>query len=484
MQSAKTVTPYLDDPDLAICPLPDEHGIIEPLHLDMLYEGVSVFGQTGSGKTSASLKAFALPMLACGFGGLVPCVKTDVVKDWLRFAERTGREADIKIVTADGPYRLNILQYVYNQQGRAGRNLENVTQLVTTILSLAQKDERAKSESFWEDSQRVLIHETLVVLAAAKETLSFANIEKFINSAPQYPEQIEEESWQATSYFWAVALQADENAHELSKAEQRDLNAATDYWLSTFAGMDSKTRSGITTGVTNICFQLTRGVFYDLFNTDTTITPEDIFDGAVILLDLPVHEFGHTGAVAQGIFKYLFQKAAERRDLSKNARPAFLVIDEAQYFLSPHDNLFQTTARSLKVCTIYLSQNVANYQDALGSNGKAKFESLMGNFTMKIFHLNGDHETAKFASETISKGKHYRNTIGGNTNPESGSSISLAETIEYFVQPADFLTLKSGGRRNDYMVSAYLFKPGTIWQSTGLPYRKVIFSQKDEDQEV
>lgn len=71
-----------------------------------------------------------------------------------------------------------------------------------------------------------------------------------------------------------------------------------------------------------------------------------------------------------------------------------------EFFINSHDVKFQTTARSSRACTVYLTQNLPNYISALGEN---LTYSLLGNLQTKIFHQNSETKTNKYASEIIGK---------------------------------------------------------------------------------
>ena len=77
------------------------------------------------------------------------------------------------------------------------------------------------------------------------------------------------------------------------------------------------------------------------------IRPEETHKGKIIILDFPVKEYLQTGVYAQGIYKYLWQQATERRDPNQDLLPVFLWVDESQLFLSDYDQIFQTTAKLL-----------------------------------------------------------------------------------------------------------------------------------------
>jgi TraM recognition site of TraD and TraG len=239
--------------------------------------------------------------------------------------------------------------------------------------------------------------------------LSVANLYKVISSAPQDRNQtmavehengeVVETTWMKTSFCASLIFKA-YNREDLSSSQQKDLESVKDYWTIDFAGLNDKTRSIITFSFTGLADVFLRGDLRELFTTTTNIFPEFTHNGAVILLDLPVHEYGKTGQFVQSIFKYVWQKATERRAKTENMTPVFLWADEAQFFINSHDVKFQTTARSSRACTVYLTQMLPSYIGSIGTMTK----SLLGNLQTKIFHQNGDEDTNKYASEMIGKG--------------------------------------------------------------------------------
>jgi len=200
--------------------------------------------------------------------------------------------------------------------------------------------------------------------------------------------------------------------------------------------LNEKTRSIITFSFTGLADVFLRGDLRELFTTSTNIFPEFTHNGAVILLDLPVHEYGKTGQFVQSIFKYVWQKATERRTKSEDMTPVFLWADEAQFFINSHDVKFQTTARSSRACTVYLTQNLPNYISALGEN---LTYSLLGNLQTKIFHQNSETKTNKYASEIIGQNWQDILTTSSNKNPDkdlsSSRGTSFNEQVQYQILP-------------------------------------------------
>ena len=91
---------------------------------------------------------------------------------------------------------------------------------------------------------------------------------------------------------------------------------------------------------TGLADQFLRGKTHKLFTDKLSIVPELSETGKIIILDLPVKEYGESGRLAQILFKYLWQKAIERRSVKESPRPVFLWADEAQNFCASYDMQF------------------------------------------------------------------------------------------------------------------------------------------------
>jgi hypothetical protein len=137
---------------------------------------------------------------------------------------------------------------------------------------------------------------------------------------------------------------------------------------------DEETRSVIVSTFTSMADCFLRGMLRKLFCTTQDFKPEDTFDGRIIILNLPVKEHNELGQFSQVLFKYIWQRAVERRipplitpqQAEQTIRPVFLWADESQFFANSYDALFQSTARSSRACTVYLPQNLPSYFAAFG----------------------------------------------------------------------------------------------------------------------
>ena len=213
---------------------------------------------------------------------------------------------------------------------------------------------------------------------------------------------------------------------------------------------------------------LTRGKIGELFGTDTNLTPSDIFDGKIVVIDLPVAKHREIGQYAALIWAQLFQRAVDRRTYQPPSdRPVFLWEDEAHHFTIEQDALFQTTARSKGISVVRLTQNLPNFLDAYGRDGRNKVDTLLGNHATKIFHRNGDPATNEWASKVIAKETTYKQSVSssGSTQSTNGfnSQFSVSEVEEDSCPSKEFIGLKNGGKKNNYIVEGILFQSGRLW---------------------
>jgi type IV secretory pathway TraG/TraD family ATPase VirD4 len=232
---------------------------------------------------------------------------------------------------------------------------------------------------------------------------------------------------------------------------------------------DARTRSNVDADFTGMFDPLTRDKIGELFSTTTNVTPEDILKGKLIVIDIPVSKYLAVGQFAALIWSQLLQRTVDRRSFTPPfSRPVFLWVDEAHYFCVDQDAAFQTTARSKGIAIVRLTQNLPNFLDAYGPNGKHKVDTLLGNHTTKILHRNNDPTTNEWASKMIAKDTQYRHSISntGSIHQPIGnqSQTAVQELEEEVCPPKEFMGLKNGGRRNSYIVEDILFQSGRLWK--------------------
>lgn len=498
-------------------------------------QGVHVFGGIGSGKTSGSGQAIAASYLRAGFGGLVLCAKPEEVDTWFRYAKQNGRANSLILFGERGSGGFNFITYELARQGADGTG--SVVECLMRILEAARLSGPSAGrggEHFWEDATRQVLRNTIPILYAATGAVRMPEIIRFVSSAPMSQEQLHNADWQAQSFMFHALASAKRNP--LRPLREDDFDKTASYWRDEFAQLDPKTRSNISISLSTALDRFNRGRLYQAFCTETTLVPELTFHGAIIVMDMSALTWNEDGIIAQQLFKYMWQRAV----LSRNAlppqhrdRPVFLWADEAQYFVNSFDTDFQSTCRSAKACTVYLSQSLPTYYAKMGGEqAKHRADMLLANFVTKIFHNNADPETNKWAADTIgriiqrrgsySEGESYSRSAGmsggentswgtnvghgsssdghGNfsSNSSSGSnrgggenwgrsrgrntsestSGGYSETMDYEIEPGDFArALKTGGTANNRNVTAVWFQAGKKFNDSRRNYLLARFEQ-------
>lgn len=460
------------------------------------FEGVQIFGGTGSGKSSGSGQALARAFLRANLGGLVLTAKTDEAQDWRTMAHQEGRSVDLIVVNSAADFQFNFLRYEFERPGVGAGHTENLVNLFFSVLESSEKrqGQPGGGDAYWNRALKQLLRNTIDLAILALDDVDLGSLYQIIASAATSRDEASGSTWREGSACFALLERAQGRHGSGAKAE--DLKLVRAYWMQEFPGLANETRSVIVSTFTSMADCFMRGMLRRLFCEGLNFSPEDCFDGKVIILDLPVKEFNELGQFAQVLFKFVWQRAVERRippelnrkDSQEKIRPVFLFADESQFFVNSYDALFQSTARSSRACTVYLTQNLPTYFAAFGTaNGKNEAESFIANLQTKIAHANGDPTTNRWMAESIgrtrqiqissglSEGISHQGKVGINQN--AGGNL----VYEYPVQPAEFTTLATGGPDHGFQTGAIIFQGGRSWLPDGKKPRNFIrhqFSQK------
>lgn len=453
-------------------------------------EGTLILGATGSGKTSGSGQLLAKSFLQAHFGGIVLTAKEDESQLWQRYAEQTGRSGQLCVVRPGGSFKFNFLDYQARLKDEQGGSTENVVELFHSVLEANSKSQgKGTNESFWVNTSRQLFRNLVRVIRAAEVPLTLKTLRQFLVEVPSSQRDAATGDWKQTPTFGRLIAEA--RTRTRGKPETLSVDEAIRYWTNDFPALNAETRSIVATSFTSTLDLFFDPVVWDLFCGETTITPEAVLDGAIIVIDLPVKKFLTIGRVGQLIWKHFFQLAIERRSDPNDAtrRPVFLWADEAQHFWSDHDGVFQATARSSRCASVFLTQNMPNfYAQAGGKLAKERLDGFAANLNTKLFHANGDPTTNRWASDQIGKSVQYRASVSkGNENPgifhrlmgRSTSRTTASPSMEYEVPPADFGKLRTGAKRYGYEVDAILLKSGARF-SSGKSWFKATFAQESD----
>ena len=473
-----------------------------------LCTGVAVFGATGSGKTTGSGQQLALGLLAAGFGGLVLAAKTEERELWERYARMTGRTRDLLFFSPSEGWRFNVLDYEWRRPGAGGGNVENIVRLFTIAMETLGAGEQKASgnNAYWQRAMQELLRNAVALVGMGTGHVTLEDINRLIATAPRSQAAVDAEVANPNG-FCVQLLEAARNRYAGDPAKLADCRKVMDYWFGQWPHIPPETRGNILSTFTSATDAFGFSPFRELFCTDTNIAPDVTEYGKIIFIDLNIKEYGKTGQFAQVLFKTCFQNTVERRDLKASPMPVFLWGDEAPYFLNSEDESVLRTARSKRLISVYLMQNLTTLYEALGGqSGRDKAHSILANLGTKVFHANTCAESNKFAAELIGQSKHMmasfsEGTSGGTNWGMSSSpsekpgaffdavstsrggqtgwneSKSASEQMHYDVQPKEFTLLRTGGLDNGLCVDAVVSRTGHIW-SNGRNYLHVTFKQE------
>lgn len=456
------------------------------------WEGTFITGATGSSKTTGSGEHVATGFLAAGMGGLVLTAKSSERATWERYCHAQGRTDHLRVVRPGGPFRFNFLDYELQRPGVGAGLTENIVHLFAELMQISQRGAAGgqDNEGYWRRSTFQFIRNTVDLCVMAKGRISVSDLYRIAVSAPSSRAESKSEEWRKHSFCFDALREAD--VRPKNENQEHDFALVADYFLIEWPALADKTRSIILSMFTSMIDVIHRGVLRELFCTDTTLTPRATEAGAVIVIDLPVKEFGQVGQIGQVLWKTSFQRSIERRDVRQSPRSVFLWADEAQFFVaSPYDMQFQTTARSARVATVLLTQNLGTLYAAFGGGdaGKAEAESLLGNLNQKVFHSNGDMVTNEWAAALIGKSRQYLANSSSQHQPAAGwpnwlnwgqvpaTSAGISEHIDYEVQPRRFTTLRRGGPACNFEADAIVIQAGRRFKKTGRTWLQVTFRQ-------
>lgn len=460
--------------------------------------GTQIFGGIGSGKSSGSGRTIAKQFLLNGFGGLVLCAKPDEKGNWVKMAREFGREDDLLIFEEGAEYQFNPLQYELTRDGKGAGEVLNLSNLFMAIYKMSNRlsgggaSGGGANSRFWDGALKRCLNRMIQLLHLAGQELSIANMRKIISNVPlaeqaykltsDEMDEEEIESLEKSNFCIKCILDAGDNLDEDDQDQVDEYFLIYGYFLREFPNLADETRMSIVESFLGIAEPFSTGLLKKYFAQELNLYPEETHKGKIIILNFAVKEYLDSGVYAQGIYKLLWQQATERRDTKQYPTPVFLWVDESQLFLSDYDQIFQTTARSSRACTVFISQNISNYYVAIGGNNpQARADSLLGNLGTKIFHSNNDAVTNEWASRVVGSDLIQMTSTTENRKRMAVfvDNISKGMNFQYLPQilPREFTNLRSGGRLENYIVEGIIQITGKTW-SDGKNFQIIEFTQK------
>jgi hypothetical protein len=456
-----------------------------------------VFGATGSGKTSGPGALLARAYLRAGFGGLILCSKVnDDRQQWEEWAGKYGRSGDLVHVDTGGRARFNFMDWEATRGGAGAGITINLVALLDEIAGVidpaAAGEGGGGDNAIFRQAHRHMLTNLVALPLLANLPVSLPLMGEVISSAPQSLAQRDNPDWQKQSACWQLLREA-EDATRNDPDRRRDFRECRTYFENIFPALSDRFRGSVQMMFSMLCNPFVTSPLARLFAEDTTVRPENTFDGKLIVVDLPPPEFGVAGRMAALAWKRCFQLAVMRRPQSPNNRLVFLWCDEAQNFITEKDAEYQAVARSAGGCTVYLTQQREGIRRVLKSDDAT--ENLLANL-QTTFACQNNGQTNEWLSERIGSrylkitstniGRSGQAGNGGGFMDDAGgqAGIQRREEKRAFIESSRFTVLKRGGPQTDppFCVEAVVYCGGKLFAAPEggepLPYKILTFRQR------
>lgn len=494
-------------------------------------------GTTGSGKSSGTFKHSILSTLRLGAGGLFCTSKPEDAEAIRTYCREAGRKDSlIDWNGLNGGF--NVLAYELARTG----NLNDVIDLLAAMLEIVRNSGSSPGkagEQFWIESAYQFFRALVVIIFAARLSVDVTDLLAMARSAPMSSAEMSDPDWQAQSPFALYCQAAASNllAGPVPGVTPEDCQRAMQYWQE-FCRLDAKTAGNIRISVTSMLSRFETGLLRTALFGDTTIFPELVMSGAILLMNVPVQTHGEDGAILQKIVKFM----VERVLLTRNALPAALRerlvvigMDEFQYFEFREAD-FLARCRSSRVMVVAATQSLPTlYAKIGGDHPHDRTHHLVSNFNNIVLHSSACAETNEWFAKKLGRTLHLRQNFsqgegggqnfgvnigdgenwgtnsssgGGSSQGPGGSSSSSnwsnghshggsdnrgrnrgrntswnasqswAEQSDWVIEPGFFARgLKTGGIAHRGRVSAIWFRAGHCFAATGSNYILVEFQQ-------
>lgn len=315
----------------------------------------------------------------------------------------------------------------------------------------------------------------MTIVKAAKGTCSIADLYEFCTSMPATVEERDSPDFRRRCCGkWL------EEAYR-NAPDDPDVNLAADYVLGEWCRMSAKTSTGIQAHLMNVLEKFMYGTVRELVAGGTTnVTPDDVMNGKIVVVDMPILKYRQPGQFVQMVWKLLTQRAVLGRKVTADTLPVCIWADEAQLHALPQvDSMTQAVARSQRLIQVAITQNLPLLISTLKSREDAL--SWLANLQNKFIFGNGCMDTCHWASQLIGSSRHLfmggsssqgeYDLVGDMWGGESGAKVtgSFNEQWHPDVPPEVFASdkMRKGGPEYGFMVDFYLHRTGARFPQNG-----------------
>jgi hypothetical protein len=417
----------------------------------------------------------------------VLCAKTDECERWERLCRDAGRGADFVRFGPGAPEKLDVLQYALSMPGGT---VDSAAQLLDQLADLSSRSSGGGGdEKFWALLAAKVARRCIAIARLGVGAPTLGDVRNVLVSLPHTPEEALSREWALNSFSGRCLAAAVDR--KLTGADARLLEQCGAF-VEEWAALSEKTRSIGYTMVDNVLDRFLFGELAELVAAgETTLSPEDVLAGKVVVLDVPVLRYREPGRFTQLAWKLLVQRRVLQRDVRTNPRLVVIWSDEAQFFVVPSaDCMAQSVARQARLVTVILTQSIPLLVQELGGTPKAEQEvtALLTNLQTKVLCQNtcpvtneafskllGEHRDVLYSGSSQS-GNEF-DFVGDLMGATPSASCSYAEQYRPQFEPWRFGALKKGGPAHGFAVEAVVFQGGRVW-SNGSTWLVSTFEQQ------
>ena len=449
----------------------------------LCYEGTLIYGGTGSGKTSGAGRDLALRLLRKGFGGLVLAAKNDEAENWKHLCQEAGREKDIILFSHETDAAFNFI--AFSKQTTLGIDLvSNCALTIQQYLKNYNGDGHGRNEAFWQAQQDKMIENFIRLLYYANKKITVPSILALLQAC-NLARDLDYDEDRPGKKRWENNILC--KLLVIIKSNHPEKFELLDGYIQELVSLNPTTYGCITAMVTGALHPLTSELLEAKLTNNTTATPDDIlFKNKIVIIGFDIKRFQAQGKAVNLIWKEALQTQSEATAGDPHRNSAFLWMDEGQNFMTNTDHSFLTTARSARVATVFLTQNIHNIPNPA-------YKSI---FQTVIFHQNPCPATNAYMEDLVlpppsRRQKRTRwsirtpqNEPWGN-NPKKETHDERIETREELEVPTweeshslrrMAYDLRTGGHPT-FQVDALLFHKGKTLNPTGERFLKIGFQQ-------
>ena len=376
-------------------------------------QNILILGGIGSGKTTQLIHPLLAQVLDQDCGGLIFDIKGNFAQTVKALATATGHSRRLFLI---GPeyLALNLIE---------GLTPEVAASFLKSSLMLGGTSDVNR---FFTDTATELCRTSLGVL-------SFIPGEYHLHALYNY---IFDESYQQNMdekievLLKGTTLSADKLS--LLKSYRR-------YRQQTFDQFDEKLKGSILASVAHILSPFNHPELIRAFCQSTECQLEQVLEGAIFLVQLPLSIWGLGGKVADNFIKLRFFNVMQQRELRSEwnqKRLVFFMCDEYQEIVSANkeglsDLNFWDKSRSSKTLGIISAQSIKSFYAAIGDRDCA--DAILQNFRQKLCFRTEDQETLDYLNRLTGRVEVEKVTesrqSGSSSSPGSNRHQSRTQTV-------------------------------------------------------